>query len=364
MSKTSISVVIPTYCEAENLALLIPQIFSVFREADLRGEIIVVDDNSPDNTREVIAALAQEIDVKLLVRTNERGLSSAVVHGMKRSSGDIIIVMDADLSHPPESIPSLVSNLRTDNYDFVIGSRYVPGGSTDDNWGIFRWLNSRIATLLAYPLTTAKDPMAGFFGLRRETFLQAERLDPIGYKIGLELIVKCGCKSVKEVPIHFRDRVYGQSKLNIKEQLNYLRHLKRLYEFKLGRLAKPMQFVAIGASGAVVDLTMLHFLNYFMGFGVARAVSIASAMIWNFWWNRRLTFSNTRLEPIAGQFIRFCIGCTVGAIISWLVAVYSWKNLEPLLRFPELAAVLGIVCGTIFNFSASYFFAFRKSKPT
>jgi dolichol-phosphate mannosyltransferase len=139
--------------------------------------------------------------------------------------------MDADLSHPPEAVPELVAALENPITDFVIGSRYVRGGSTDEDWGILRYLNSRMATWLATPLTRAADPLAGFFGLRRETFEAAEQLNPIGYKIGLELMVKCRCQRVVEVPIHFANRKCGTSKLNFREQLNYIRHLVRLYAF-------------------------------------------------------------------------------------------------------------------------------------
>src|SRR5262249_50588976 len=152
--------------------------------------------------------------------------------------GSIFVVMDADLSHPPERLPDLVTTLQSEGTDFVIGSRYVPGGGTDENWGLFRWLNSKFATLLAWPLTSTHDPMAGFFAIRRSTFESAAPLDPIGYKIGLELIVKCRCRTIKEVPIRFRDRMLGKSKLSLKEQLNYLRHLRRLYDFRFGGWAQ------------------------------------------------------------------------------------------------------------------------------
>src|SRR5690349_15415001 len=107
--------------------------------------------------------------------------------------------MDADLSHPPEALPGMLTKLR-EGADFVLGSRYVRGGTTSDDWGVLRWLNSRVATWLARPLTSVRDPMSGFFALRRSTFEAGREFNPIGYKIGLELIVKCGCERVVEVP--------------------------------------------------------------------------------------------------------------------------------------------------------------------
>jgi dolichol-phosphate mannosyltransferase len=230
-----LSIVIPTYQEAENLPVLVPQIAAVLERADIRAEILVVDDDSPDDTPAVCERLAADAPLRLIVRKGERGLSSAVIRGFQEARGDVLLCMDADLSHPPETIPSLLSAVAEDGADFVIGSRYVPGASTDEDWGAYRWLNSKVATLLARPLSSARDPMAGFFALRRDTFRSAAQLNPVGYKIGLELIVKCGCRDIREVPIHFRDRLHGKSKLGLREHWRYLLHVGRMYRFKLGR---------------------------------------------------------------------------------------------------------------------------------
>lgn len=228
-----VSIVVPTFREVDNLAALTTRITAAMTAADLPHEIIVVDDNSRDGTEELCAGLcADGLPLRLIVRRDERGLSSAVLRGFAEARGDVLVCMDADLSHPPEAVPQLVHALAA-GADFVIGSRYVRGGTTDQSWGLFRWLNSKVATVLARPFTTARDPMAGFFALRQATFAAASRLDPIGYKIGLELIVKCRCRRVAEIPIHFADRRAGESKLNLREQLNYVRHLARLARFKL-----------------------------------------------------------------------------------------------------------------------------------
>lgn len=226
-----LSVVVPTYREAENLRALVPAVARAVEGTGRPGEILVVDDDSPDDTPAVCAELSRRHPLKLLVRKNERGLATAVLHGLRQAAGDTLVVMDADLSHPPEKIPDLAAAL-DDGAEFAIGSRYVPGAHTDENWGWFRRLNSRVATALARGVTGIHDPMAGFFALRRDTFRAARDLDPIGYKIALELIVKCGCRQVAEVPITFRNRTRGESKLNLKEQINYLRHLRRLYAYK------------------------------------------------------------------------------------------------------------------------------------
>ena len=229
-----VSVIVPTYREAANLPVLAAAVHDALAGTDY--ELLVVDDDSRDGTEGVCAGLAQTRPVRLLLRRGERGLASAVVHGMKAARGRWLVVMDADLSHPPETIPDLLRALHG-GADFAVGSRYVAGGSTEEGWGFYRWLNSKAATLLAWPLARVADPMAGFFALPRSSFEVAAPLDPIGYKIGLELMVKCRCKRVAEVPIRFRNRLHGQSKLSLREQVNYVRHLGRLYRYRLATAA-------------------------------------------------------------------------------------------------------------------------------
>ncbi|MBL9121952.1 MAG: polyprenol monophosphomannose synthase [Phycisphaerae bacterium] len=188
-------------------------------------DLLIMDDNSRDGSAEFVESLRLPW-VQLVTRTTDRGLSPSVVDGLRRARGDVLIVMDADLSHPPEKVPELVRAVATGDADFVIGSRYVAGATTDENRGLFRWLNSKVATLIARPLTTAKDPMAGFFALRRQTLDQAPYLNPVGYKIALEFRVKCNCRKVAEVPIHFADRQFGESKLSFKEQMKTRESLK------------------------------------------------------------------------------------------------------------------------------------------
>jgi dolichol-phosphate mannosyltransferase len=359
-----VSVIVPAYKEAENLPVLIPRVHAALEQAGMSAEIIVVDDNSPDDTPQVMARLAEEHPVRLIVRTTERGLSSAVLCGMQEARGDILVCMDADLSHPPEKVPELVAALLEQQGDFVIGSRYVPGGQTDDDWGLFRRLNSRVATLLARPLTTAHDPMAGFFALRREMFQAAEPLDPIGYKIGLELMVKCRCRRVREIPIHFHDRLHGESKLSLKEQVNYLRHLGRLYRHRLGRWGQPLLFGAVGASGMVIDLTVLTVLMLWLEFEWARAAAILVAMTWNFFLNRHFTFLGAHTGQLFKQYGLFCLSCGLGAVVNWSVSSYLWNSWEEVVRHPVIAAVCGIAAGVTLNYLLSAAIVFRPASDS
>jgi dolichol-phosphate mannosyltransferase len=232
-SLPAVSAIVPTYGEAENLPELVARIDAAMAEGPSTTEIIIVDDNSPDNTREVCAELAKSFPLRLIVRTAERGLASAVIKGLASAKGSVLVVMDADLSHPPEAIPALVAAIDGKNFIIAIGSRYTHGGSIEEQWGWGRRTLSRIATQLARPLSSVSDPMSGFFAISRHAFQSVEnRLNPIGYKIGLELIVKLRCANVAEVPIDFSQRKRGRSKLGFREKLDYLRHLGALYLYK------------------------------------------------------------------------------------------------------------------------------------
>src|SRR5438067_9977305 len=174
-----ISLIIPTINEAENL----PNLMARLAEA-LRGrhwEAIIVDDASTDGTPAVCENLSKDYPVKLLSRVYpSNGLSGAVLHGMAEAKGDFLVVMDADLQHPPESIGALLESLEKNDADFAIGSRYIDGGSMEERFGMVRRMLSRFATFLAKPFSGGvRDPMSGFFALRRGTYLRAKRLTPI-----------------------------------------------------------------------------------------------------------------------------------------------------------------------------------------
>jgi dolichol-phosphate mannosyltransferase len=353
----AVDIIVPAYQEAENIKPLVERIAKVRDQHALDIKVFIVDDNSQDGTEEAVADIALGW-VRLIVRKTERGLSSAVLAGMTEGDGAIVLVMDADLSHPAEAIPAMVKELQ-DGADFVVGSRYIEGGSTDDNWGFYRWLNSQIATLLARPFVKIKDPMSGFFAMSRKQFDQAQELNPIGYKIGLELIVKCACKKVVEVPIHFTDRVRGESKLTLTEQLKYIQHVRRLFLFKYANSSEVVQFLAVGASGVIVNLGVLSLLVMLgMAAKIAVVLAIAISVVTNFLLNRRFTFSHSKDEPIAAQFLKYAVSVSVGTVVNIVVALFLVSS------YPEmkvqLASFFGIVAATLFNFTAMKFLVFKR----
>ncbi|OQW91947.1 MAG: hypothetical protein BWK78_03125 [Thiotrichaceae bacterium IS1] len=356
---SSVSIIVPTYQERENLPALIQRIEQVKQQQQWKVELLIMDDDSQDGTEQLIGQLNYPW-IKLVVRKENHGLSPAVVEGLKLAQHEFLVVMDADLSHPPEKIPEMLQTLQS-GADFVIGSRYVEGGTTDISWSLFRKLNSEVATWLAYPFTKAKDPMSGFFVLHRQTFERGQwSLNPIGYKIGLELIVKCHCQTVREIPIHFSDRQKGVSKLSLKQQLQYIQHLRRLFIYRYETWAHLAQFLVVGASGVVVNLLVLTVLVWWgMPISMAIALAIFVSMVSNFALNRRFSFSYARQGPLLTQFINFLTACSVGAIVNYFSTLFILKSFPQLL--PQMGALIGILAGMSFNFMASRFVIFKKS---
>jgi hypothetical protein len=228
-----ISIVTPTYNERENIRLLIERISQVM--SGRKYEIIVIDDDSPDGTEEVAKELSKRYPVKILVRNGKFGLASAVLTGFTHARGNILGVIDADLQHPPEYLLEFVKAIEEGGCDVVVGSRYTNGGGIE-GWSKKRLLTSKVAVLLAKPLVKGvKDPMSGFFFLKR-SIIEDVRFNPTGYKLGLEILVKGNYRKLKEIPYVFKQRKNGVSKLSKTEILSYLSLLKDLYIYKIARL--------------------------------------------------------------------------------------------------------------------------------
>lgn len=225
--------VIPTYNEAGGIERLLRSLNEVFKANNLDGEVIVVDDNSPDGTGAIVDRLANELPVKCLHRPGKLGLSSGVIDGWKQARPESVALgaMDADFSHDINIVPQMVSALASGQYGLAVGSRYVKGGGIS-NWPKRRIITSKVACALARPLTNVKDITSGFFLVKREA-LNGVELDPIGFKIGLEVVAKAHYGKAIEVPYVFTDRIAGESKMNQKEVFNYLKQLRKLYAARL-----------------------------------------------------------------------------------------------------------------------------------
>ena len=232
--------VVPTYNERERLEPFVRTLVGVLGDARIDGEIIIVDDNSPDGTGELADGLARELPVRVVHRAGKLGLGSAVMAGFGGARGEVLGVLDADVSHPPERVPVLVAALQDTGADVVIGSRYIPGGGTK-NWPLSRTIMSRTACLVARLVTPVHDAASGFFVLRRPV-IQGVEIKAAGFKICLELLVRGPVRSVVEVPYVFTDRAAGQSKMNHREALGFLVQIGQLFQWeRRERKARPVR---------------------------------------------------------------------------------------------------------------------------
>ena len=227
-----VSVIVPTYNEAGNIEATIRKVSGMLSDNQINGEIIVVDDNSPDGTPEIASRLSDTCPVRVFVRSNERGLATAVKRGFELARGDICLVIDADLSHPLDKIPEMIHPILQGNCDMTVGSRYIARGGCE-GWSLRRRLIRKVSGFLARGVTNLSDPTTGFMAIKR-SLLDGLNLDPVGWKIVLEVIVRAKPRVI-EIPIIFVDRKQGESKMSssiIKEAISLLFRLRIINLFR------------------------------------------------------------------------------------------------------------------------------------
>jgi len=234
-AKEQLSVIVPTYNETENIRPLCERLSKAARGAGLDVEVLIVDDESSGSaeTKRIVEELKGEghpVKIHCRKKTEGRGLSSAVLLGFKMATHPTVLCMDADLQHEPESVPDVARPVLQGAAEFAVGSRHVSGGGVGFNWSAGRRIVSRGATLLAWPVANASDPMSGFFCTTKEVLKRGEHsLNTIGFKIGLEIMARCRCSPVEEVGITFQERIHGESKLSAKQYRLYVEQLASLY---------------------------------------------------------------------------------------------------------------------------------------
>lgn len=344
------SVIIPTYRERDNIKPLVERLARAL--SDYEYEIVVVDDDSGDGTAEIASELASEYPVRVLVRKNKKGLATAIVDGMAGAKGDVIAVLDADLQHPPEILPCLIRTIN-ENRDLAIASRYVPGGGCQ-GWSTLRKIMSKGAILLAHLLLPktrgCRDPMSGFFAFRRQC-VAGVSMRPTGFKILLEILATGNFVSVAEIPYTFVTRERGKSKLNIGQQIVYVKHLISLMR-RTGELRRFLKFCLVGLSGVVVNVGLLWFLTEFAGlyYLISAAISIETSIISNFVLNDIFTFHD-RHQSGYGLFCkrltRFNLVSLVGLGINMGIL---WILTDILGIFYLASNLVGIAAATFWNY--------------
>ena len=356
-----VSIILPTYNEEKNISLMILQLFSVLRDQNISGEIIVMDDNSSDNTAAAASQFASQFPVKVIVRKDkQRGLSASVIDGFKEASGQICLVMDADMSHPISAVPSMIRPILTNQADITVGSRHIDGGGLD-HWPLHRQLISRVAGGLAIGLSPMSDPTSGFMAVRR-SHLNIDALDPIGWKIVLETVCKHPKNRLQEIPIIFKDREHGESKLRLIDYISYIFHVVSLHKYRLQRYLELLKFCVVGLSGLAIDMLTVGSLLYFFQFPINAAsiggftIAITTNYILNYFW----TFADRKSAFVKGYFIFWGV-CVFGLIIRLVTvnACLQFSQAFDSFSGNMLLNFIGILAGTISNFLGSHHYAFK-----
>jgi dolichol-phosphate mannosyltransferase len=404
------SIVIPTYNEAENISRLIEAIEDNLPPGFFT-EIIVVDDNSPDGTGKIVETYSQnnnnaikksslqlqdqeqeqnilEINgnkncsVKVINRQNRTGLIPAILQGISSSAGDYILVMDADFSHSPENIPRMIEELLHNPDQIVVASRYIKGSSVV-GWPLKRKIISRGANMIAryvLRLCNITDPMSGFFAFRRH-LIENITIDTSGYKLLLELLVKVngGSITVREIPYTFTDRQSGRSKMDNGVVLDYIRAVWHLYRYgqkskqtteqnkekrkSILFLSKAGRFFTIGASGLLLN----YVISYLLSNGIlanlwyvqATAIGIICSITSNFFLNKAWTFEdrNFSARHTLRQYGLFFGMSSIGAALQLAILYLLVESAD--MKY-EVSLILAVAIASMSNFLLNKKWTFRE----
>ena len=366
MSENQVSVIIPTFNEAENICNILKSISNNLPK--INTEVIVVDDNSPDGTGMIVEEYIKSMtrisgySVSIIHRKTRKGLGSAIISGVENSKGDIIVVMDSDFSHPPDMIPKMLDKIEETQCDVVIASRYVEGGDIQ-GWSTKRKLISKAATEIAKKGlgVQADDPMSGFFAFKKN-LIKDVSFDAIGYKVLLELLVKTNAKKIQEIPYTFTDRKFGSSKLGTSTILDYCKSVWKLYRYgksaakQEGRtsvkfLSKAARFFTVGASGLGVNYISSVFFASTLDLWYLHAtiIGILFAITSNFFLHKYWTFSdrNFSLKRTIIQYSKFAGFSSVSGLVQ-IGMVYYFVN-ELSLSYP-ISLLLAVLTAAFSNF--------------
>lgn len=374
-----VSIIVPTYNESQNILSILKSIEDNLPK-NSPVETIVVDDNSPDGTGNIVEEYIKTVKkatgytIGVIRRKAKEGLSSAILKGIEGAKGQTIVVMDSDRSHPPDIIPKMVDTLANSECDIVVASRYVKGGSVS-GWSVKRKLISKVATKIAQQGLGVgqKDPLSGFFAFKRN-ILDGLKLDAIGYKMLLEILVKTKGVRVKEIPYTFTNRMQGESKLGTSTVFDYLRSVWKLYRYgalqrkqekrvSIRFLSKAARFYTVGAFGLAVNyLISLVFATGITSFWYLHAnlIGIIASMTTNFVLNKTWTFEDRDFTPRRtlvqyGKFVGFS---SVGALVQLGLVFYLVENYS--LMYPQ-ALILAVIAAAFGNFILNKKWTFKEN---
>lgn len=359
-----LAIVVPTLNEVGNVAPLVERLIAVL--GDVRFEVVFVDDDSADGTRDAVRAIAADDPrIRLIHRVGRRGLASACLEGADASSAPFIAVMDADLQHDERILPQMLDQLRADAAEIVVGSRYTPGGGTGE-WTKRRVFMSKLATMPARMIgkTAISDPMSGFFMLRRALLDETvPKLSVKGFKLLLDIVTSADRRlRLVEIPFTFRTRLAGESKIN---SFVIYEYILLLIDKTIGRYipTKFVLFVGVGSLGALIHLFVLGAaLNLLeTSFHLAQAAAALCAMSFNYALNNVFTHRERRLGGLrfVRGFLIFVAVCTLGVFANVAIAQSTLDAGAPWWA----AGLVGSIFGSVWNYSVSAAVVWRRRTP-
>jgi len=377
-NQAQISILIPTYNESKNIIDILKSIGEHLPK-NILTQTIVIDDNSPDGTGNLVEEYIKNVKkiagntIDIIHRKAKQGLSSAILNGIQNATGDTIIVMDSDFSHPPSIIPKMIDVLKQSQCDIVIASRYITGGGIQ-GWSLKRKLISKVATKIAKKGLGVKqrDPMSGFFAFKRN-IINGLKFDAIGYKMLLEILVKTKGATVKEIPYTFTDRKFGSSKLGFSTIIDYAKAVWKL--FRSGKnvgnqekrtsirfLSKAARFYTVGASGLGVNYLMsLLFASGIADFWYLHAnlIGIFTSISSNFFLNKSWTFEDKDFQPrkTISQYVKFISFSSFGALVQLGMVFTLVENYQ--IDYP-LALILAVFAAAFGNFILNKKYTFKE----
>ena len=359
---TSVSIIIPTYNERDNIRELLERIQRSMEPLNDPFEILIVDDDSPDETWKVASDYSDNYPVRVLRRKGKRGLATAVLEGINASNYDIVVVMGADLQHPPETIPQLLSDV-TDGTDIAIGSREIEAGALA-KFDFFGRIVSRGADLLARTLfrqiRDIRDIDSGFFAFHKDVIARAN-LNPVGDKILLEILVQGDYATVSEITYRFDTQGAGVRRLEVNNAVDYLRHVSSLFS-RTGEFHRFLRFCAVGSVGAAVNLAVLYSLTESGVFYLLSGfIGIEAAVLLNFVLNRSWTFKDRGTRGLRSVLtalyrdhaVRF-VGIVLDLVILWILTSYVGV-------YYLLSQVIGIGVAMLWNYGGNQWWTWEPA---
>lgn len=355
-----LSIILPTYNERDNLIPVLQCLARVLTKIDY--EVLIVDDDSSDSTAAMARTIAQlNPRVRVVQRIGRRGLSSAVVEGVLATSSPYLLVMDADLQHDERIIPVMLAKLKQENLDVVIGSRHTAGGSMG-GFAFHRVALSNAGRRLSARVCRVdiRDPMSGFFLITRDYFHQVvHNLSGVGFKILVDLLASARRPiRVSEVPYTFRNRIHGESKLDIVIGIEYLELLLDKWLHGLVPVSYLL-FGVVGSFGVLVNLALVALFNKLLRFPFLQAQVLGATITiaTNFLLNNQITFRSARLRgmTLLQGLGLFYLSCAVGLLAQVAIAT----SLERLNVPWAGATIFGIAVGSVWNYSMAFLFVWH-----